>query len=128
MATVIGKGGYTIREIEMKTGVTIKVQQPNRCTKSNSQERICVISGSEEGVKLAKIIIQNIIETVPVIDSYEFYVPYRTMKHILGTGRQTLLEIQEASNAKIIIDDSDLDYKSGTYHSLMFPLTIFSIS
>lgn len=109
VASVIGKGGYTIREVEMKTGVTIKVQS-GHCTKSNSQDQICIISGPEEGVKLAKVIIENIIETVPVIDSYEFYVSYNSLKHILGRGRENLLQIQKASNAKVIIDDSDLDY------------------
>ncbi|XP_014474187.1 PREDICTED: tudor and KH domain-containing protein-like [Dinoponera quadriceps] len=103
VAAVIGKGGHTIREIEMKTDVTIKLQQFNH----NSQDRACTISGPAEGVKLAKIIIQNIIDTVPVIDRYEFYVPYRSVKHILGRGRQNLLKIQETSNAKIIIDDTD---------------------
>lgn len=110
VAAVIGKGGYRIREIEMKTGVTIKMQQCDS-TNSKSSNRICIISGSEEGVKLAKTIVQNIIETVPVIDKYEFYVPYRAMKHILGKGKQNLTKIQEDSNTKIVVDDSDLDYK-----------------
>lgn len=113
VAAIIGKGGRTIREIEMKTGVTVCIQKYNIRTNSNPKDRICVITGPADCVTLAQLIVKDIIDKVPVIDTYEFYVPYRAVKHILGKGRQNLQEIQEVSNAKVIIDDSDLDYKSG---------------
>lgn len=112
VAFIIGKQGCTIRDIEKKSGATINLRKRINNKKFDSTDKICLISGSAESVKLAQVMIQNIIDNVPVIDTYEFYVPYKAVKHILGKGRQNLQKIQEISHAKVIIDDSDLDFKS----------------
>ncbi|XP_032671094.1 tudor and KH domain-containing protein homolog [Odontomachus brunneus] len=115
VAFIIGKQGCTIRDIEKKSGATINLRRRinnKNNKKCDSTDKICLISGSAEGVKLAQVMIQNIIDNIPVIDTYEFYVPYKAVKHILGKGRQNLQKIQEISHAKVMIDDSDLDYKS----------------
>lgn len=74
---------------------------------SNSQEtsyRICKIRGQPESVRLAQVMIENIIANQPIIEVYETYVPHRACGRIIGRGGEVIQHIQATSGAKVMIE------------------------
>jgi hypothetical protein len=67
--------------------------------------RTCVITGSKENVVLAEEKIKYILNNQPIIETYETWVPLRTIINITDRGREILNQIQNSSNAKIILDN-----------------------
>ncbi|XP_043274911.1 tudor and KH domain-containing protein homolog isoform X2 [Venturia canescens] len=99
---VIGRGGTVIKSIENTTGTKIRFDDDN----PDVAERICFIKGTAEGLRMAEAMIQNILASQPLIETYETYVPQRVCPKIIGRAGESIREIQVSTKAKIIIEKS----------------------
>ncbi|XP_017880177.1 tudor and KH domain-containing protein homolog isoform X2 [Ceratina calcarata] len=99
---VIGRAGSTIKAVEDRTRTKIHFNEDN----IENPERVCKITGSLEGINLAKSMIKSIIDNQPVIETYEILVPQRACNKIIGRNGETKRQIQASSSAKIILEGS----------------------
>lgn len=99
---VIGRGGNMIKSIENTTGTRIRFEDDN----PDIVKRTCFIKGSAEGLRMAEAMIQNLMASQPLIETYETYVLQRICPKIIGRAGETINEIQSSTKAKIIVERS----------------------
>lgn len=98
---VIGRGGSMIKEIQENTETQIKFSDENDV---EATERICIIRGKPESIRLAEAFISNIIRNQPVIETHEMEVAQKHVGKIMGKGGESIKQIQNISSAKVTID------------------------
>lgn len=98
---IIGRGGSKIKEIQENTETQIKFGEE---TDVDAPERICKIQGKPESIRLAEVMILDIIRNQPVIEIYEMMVAQKYIGRIMGKGGDSIRLIQATSNAKITVD------------------------
>ena len=98
---VIGRGGSVIKGVQRDTETQIKFKEENDL---EAPERICIIRGKPECIRLAEAMILTIIKNQPIIETYELPVPQRAVGKIMGTRGENIKQIQNVSSAKIIMD------------------------
>lgn len=98
---MIGRAGSVIREIQEFTNTKISFKED---TDVDSPIRTCVITGDLDNIKLAEEKIKSILNNQPIIETYEKLVPYRTIAKITERNGALLRQIQNSSNAKLIIE------------------------
>lgn len=101
---IIGRGGNTIKEIELTANVKIHIKESDE---SNDNFKVCKIEGTPEGVELAEFFIHEVIVNQPLIETYEMVVPSQTCGRIIGKNGSNIRLISRSSNAKIIISSPD---------------------
>lgn len=103
LSAIIGIGGSVRRNIENKTGTHIRLDKKD----VGSSDYICIIQGNEiEGIRLAESMIKNIVDSQPIIETYELIESYKIckMSGILNKNEDIIQQIQRSSGAKIIMD------------------------
>ncbi|XP_012288010.1 tudor and KH domain-containing protein homolog isoform X2 [Orussus abietinus] len=100
---IIGRAGMMVKQLQSSTDTDISFESDN----IENAERICFIKGKPESIRLAEAMIKNLIATQPVVETYDTFVPQFTCSKIIGTGGESIKQIQNSSNAKIIIDHSN---------------------
>lgn len=117
-SAVIGRGGSMIQKIQDATG-TIIIMSNNDI---ECPYRLCIIHGNEiEGIRLAKSMIKTIVDSQPVIETYEMFVPFEVCGSF-GIGYFGLLkkhgdnvqQIQRSSGAKLTMGN-DVHKSEGAY-------------
>ncbi|XP_034945745.1 tudor and KH domain-containing protein homolog [Chelonus insularis] len=97
---VIGRGGATIKDIEERTSTRIRFDKDD----SECPERICRIKGTVEAIKLAEVMIQNLIADMPIIETYEMFISSTTISKLLEQKGMLVNTIQSETNTKIILE------------------------
>ncbi|XP_015596689.1 tudor and KH domain-containing protein homolog [Cephus cinctus] len=97
---VIGRQGQIIKNIEANTESSIKFAPPD----IESKDRVCIIRGKPESIQLAEHMINTIIQSQPIIETYETFIPQRACSRVIGRGGETIQQIQTYSSAKIILE------------------------
>ena len=91
--SIIGRGGSKIRQLESKTGARLSVQRGTT---------VLDISGTEEQVKEAKKLVQEIISSVAG-SRLEMKLTRENVGYVIGRGGSTIREIQQKSGARLQI-------------------------
>jgi far upstream element-binding protein len=120
---IIGRGGETIRELQMKSGAHIQIQREEENAPPNA-DRIVSISGSEDTIEVAKKLIQNLIDermeggggssdrygsryapgsNPDGTESIELEIPNERVGLIIGRGGTTIKSIQSRTGANVNI-------------------------
>ncbi|OXU30178.1 hypothetical protein TSAR_007631 [Trichomalopsis sarcophagae] len=100
---IIGRGGTMIQSIQESTNTKIRFREESDV---DLLERICIITGSLENIKQAEERIKAILDNQPIIETYETWVPQRSIAKMTERGGEILNHIQNSSNAKIILESS----------------------
>ncbi|XP_043467814.1 tudor and KH domain-containing protein homolog [Leptopilina heterotoma] len=100
---IIGRGGSVIKEIQATTETQVKFGEE---TDVDAPDRICIIQGKPESIRLAEVMILDIIRNQPVIETHEMKVAQKYIGRIMGKGGESIKHIQAISNARIIVDSS----------------------
>lgn len=103
VSAVIGKGGNVIKNIEEVTNTRIKMEKENF-----SSERICCIRSDDvENIHSAQNMIQSIINNLPVIETFELFVPFEASRRIFKRNSSNFAqEIQKTYGAKVIVENT----------------------
>ncbi|KAK1120863.1 hypothetical protein K0M31_011064 [Melipona bicolor] len=99
---IIGRGGSMIKDIQNKTGTQLHFKDDIECP----PDRICIIKGGYEAVRLAEEMIKSIIQNHPIIETYEMFIPEKTCGKIIGKGGEIVQQIQTMSSAKVMIENT----------------------
>ena len=91
--SVIGRGGSKIRQLETKSGARLSVKRDTT---------VLEISGTEEQVKEAKTLVQEVISSVAG-SRFEMKLTRETVGYVIGRGGSTIREIQQKSGARLQI-------------------------
>lgn len=97
---IIGRGGQTIKSIESNTSTKIRFADDNVA----KVDRICYVRGESESVELAEAMIKNLIESQPLIENFDLYVPSKFYFALVADRCQLANDIQAMAKAKIILD------------------------
>jgi len=125
---IIGKRGETIRDLQYRSGASIRVV-PDSEVSDNSVERPIILSGSLESVELAHNLINDIVnegiervggdisETLypSASISLRIQIPNDKVGWIIGKGGSTIRELQQRSGARIQVSKpSETDTRTNT--------------
>ena len=91
--SVIGRGGFKIREMELKSGARLSVKRDTT---------VLEISGTEDQVKAAKALVQEVVSSVSG-SRLEVKLTRETVGSVIGRGGSTIREIQQKSGARLQI-------------------------
>ncbi|KYQ56430.1 Tudor and KH domain-containing protein [Trachymyrmex zeteki] len=113
VSAVIGKGGAVIRNIEELTNTLIKMEKANLYC----PDRICYIwSDNTENIYSAQSMIQSIINNLPVIETFELFVPFEVSRRIFRQNWNDIgfaQEIQKTHGTKIILESDPHKTETG---------------
>ena len=118
---VIGRGGSVIKGVQEDTQTQIKFKEE---TDIEAPERICIIRGKPECIRLAEVMLLTIIKNQPIIETYEMQVPQKAIGRIMGKGGANIKQIQNASSAKIILDAHVPGNEPSTYFLLKLTISL----
>eukprot|EP00922_Rhytidocystis_sp_ex-Travisia-forbesii_P054986 GHVS01081447.1.p1 GENE.GHVS01081447.1~~GHVS01081447.1.p1 ORF type:complete len:379 (+),score=74.34 GHVS01081447.1:254-1390(+) len=122
--SIIGKSGSVIHHIESETGSSLKLS-PGNCYFPGTTDRLVVISGKQEQVNNALLIIVDKLRDAPTGgyggETYEqpapqriggplqlrLVVPKSCVSAVIGRGGQQIKQMQELTNAKIQISNRE---------------------
>lgn len=127
---IIGKRGETIRDLQYRSGASIRVVPDNE-TCQDTMERPIILSGSLESVELAHNLINDIVnegierlggdtgETSALYPSasisIRIHIPNDKVGWIIGKGGATIRELQQLSGARIQVSKpSETDLTTDT--------------
>jgi len=102
---VIGRGGETVQEIERKTQTKINFKDEL----TTATHRVLAIRGQHDEVRLAQILIEQIIVNQPRIETVEIKIPFSATGMIIGRGGENIGAMQSISNCKIEVDRGAAD-------------------
>ncbi|KAG5345714.1 TDRKH protein, partial [Acromyrmex heyeri] len=113
VSAVIGKGGAVIRNIEELTNTHIKMEKADLyCS-----DRVCYIrSDNAENIYSAQNMIQSIINNLPIIETFELFVPFEVSKRIFKKNWNNFgfaQEIQKTYGTKIILESDPHKTETG---------------
>ncbi|KAG5312868.1 TDRKH protein, partial [Pseudoatta argentina] len=113
VSAVIGKGGAVIRNIEELTNTRIKMEQADLfCS-----DRVCYIrSDNAENIYSAQNMVQSIINNLPIIETFELFIPFEVSKRILKQNWNNFgfaQEIQKTYGTKIILESDPHKTETG---------------
>jgi len=116
VSAIIGKGGTVIKNIEELTNTHIKMEKENLF----SSERVCYIRSNDiKNIHSAQNMMQNIIHNLPVIETFELFVPFEASRRIFkknGNGIGFAQEIQKTHGTKVIIERDSHKTESMSQH------------
>jgi len=116
VSAIIGKGGTVIKNIEELTNTHIKMERENLV----SSERVCCIRSNDiKNIHSAQNMIQNIIHNLPVIETFELFVPFEASGRVFkknGNGIGFAQEIQKTHGTKVIIERDSHKTESMSQH------------
>lgn len=105
VSAIIGKGGTVVKNIQELTNTYIKMEKENF-----SSERVCYIRSDDiENIYSAQNMIQNIINNLPIIETFELFVPFEASKKVFKRNLNTISfvqEIQKSYGAKVIVENN----------------------
>ena len=104
---VIGRGGQNIKEIQTRSNTRIHFKDEL----ATEEYRFMSISGLPDDVKLAEILIHQIIANQPTTESFEMYIPAIYIGPIIGRNGESIRSLQDRSGCRIDIERSELIYK-----------------
>lgn len=102
---VIGRGGETVQEIERKTETKINFKDEL----TTATHRVLNIRGHSDEVRLAQILIEQIIVNQPRIETVEVKIPFSATGMIIGRGGENINAMTSISNCKIEVDRGAAD-------------------
>ncbi|XP_012059030.1 PREDICTED: tudor and KH domain-containing protein [Atta cephalotes] len=113
VSAVIGKGGAIIRNIEELTNTRIKMEKADLyCS-----DRVCYIwSDNAENIYSAQNMIQSIIKNLPIIETFELFIPFEVSRRILKKNWNDFgfaQEIQKTHGTKIILESDPHKTETG---------------
>ncbi|XP_018343282.1 PREDICTED: tudor and KH domain-containing protein-like isoform X2 [Trachymyrmex septentrionalis] len=113
VSAVIGKGGAVIRNIEELTNTCIKMEKADLyCS-----DRVCYIwSDNAENIYSAENMIQSIINNLPVIETFELFVPFEVSRRIFKKNWNDfgfVQEIRKTHGTKIILESDPHKTETG---------------
>lgn len=101
---VIGRGGSTIKEIQLKSDTRINFKDE----KASDEYRVCIIRGTAEAAQYAESLIHEVIVSQPFIETFEMMVPVIAIGRIIGKNGENIRQISRNSNAKITIENATI--------------------
>jgi len=106
VSAVIGKSGAVIRNIEELTNTRIKMEKADLyCS-----DRVCYIwSDNTENIYSAQNMIQSIIKNLPIIETFELFIPFEVSRRIFKKNWNDFgfaQEIQKTHGTKIILESN----------------------
>lgn len=105
VSAIIGKGGTVIKNLEELTNTRIKMEKENF-----SSDRVCYIwSDDIENISSAQNMIQGIINNLPIIETFELFVPFEASRRIFKRNLNSYnfaQEIQKTYGAKVIVENN----------------------
>eukprot|EP00922_Rhytidocystis_sp_ex-Travisia-forbesii_P038442 GHVS01057266.1.p1 GENE.GHVS01057266.1~~GHVS01057266.1.p1 ORF type:complete len:387 (+),score=59.48 GHVS01057266.1:188-1348(+) len=121
--SIIGKSGSVIHQIESDTGSSLKLS-PGNCYFPGTTDRLVVISGKQEQINSALLVIVDKLRDAPtgyggnpeVFDAsiprpgslqLRLVVPKSCVSAVIGRGGQQIKQMQELTNAKIQISNRE---------------------
>ena len=99
---VIGKGGDNVREIQARTNTRIHFKDEQE----TESHRVLCIKGSPEDAQLAEILVQQTIANQAQLETLVLTVPGYSIGYIIGTGGDTVREIQHLTKCKVDVERS----------------------
>lgn len=108
---IIGRGGAVLRDIQESTSVQISFKEESDV---ESPVRVCLLTGKIENIRRAEEKIKSIITNQPLIETYETYVPEKSIGRINGAGGRNMKQIQHSSKAKVILTNAAIAGGPGT--------------
>jgi len=97
---VIGRGGQNIKEIQTRSNTRIHFKDEL----STEEYRFLSISGLPDDVKLAEILIHQIIANQPTTETFEMYIPSTYIGPIIGRNGESIRSLQDRSGCRIDIE------------------------
>lgn len=105
VSAIIGKGGTVITNIQELTNTHIKMEKENF-----SSDRVCNIwSDDLESIHSAQNMIQGIIKNLPIIETFELFVPFEASRRVFKRNLNSnnfAQEIQKTYGAKVIVENN----------------------
>lgn len=124
VSAIIGKGGTVVKNIQELTNTYIKMEKENF-----SSERVCYIRSDDiENIYSAQNMIQNIINNLPIIETFELFVPFEASKKVFKRNLNTISfvqEIQKSYGAKVIVENNA--HKTASTYIIYIQVRINSI-
>lgn len=103
VSAVIGKSGTVIKNIEELTNTRIKMEKEDTL----SSERVCYVrSDNMENIHSAQNMIHGIIQNLPVIETYELFLPFEAAGKVFKKSNGFAQEIQKSYGAKVICENN----------------------
>lgn len=97
---VIGRGGETIKEIQRKTSTRIDFKDAG----PQENYRLAIIRGAPSEAQLAEILIYQILNSQPRLETMHMTVPSSSVGRIIGRNGDTIREIQQSSKCKVEVE------------------------
>lgn len=97
---LIGRNGKNIKQIEQQSSTRINFKD---C--EGTEEKTCVIRGCDEACVIAENLVQDFINSQPVLESEDIWVPNSCVGKIIGRCGEKITEIRSLSGAKITVND-----------------------
>lgn len=111
VSKLIGKKGSVIQNLEAATGAKIQIEHQ----KPGDPKLVRVVAKSQEVLDSTKRAIKDTLESDHALGEVTKVVscPPTMVGRIIGKGGQTILSLQQASQAKIIVDQDPERYPAG---------------
>ncbi|KYM94515.1 Tudor and KH domain-containing protein [Cyphomyrmex costatus] len=128
VSAVIGKGGTVIRNIEELTNTHIKMEKANL----SCLDRVCYLrSDNTENIYSAQNMIQSIINNLPVIETFELFIPYEVSKRIFKRNWNDIgfaQMIQKTHGTKLILESEPHKTETGFKRRIILKGTVDQIA
>ncbi|KAL0128829.1 hypothetical protein PUN28_003898 [Cardiocondyla obscurior] len=114
VSAIIGKGGAVVKKIQELTSTHITMEKKGL---NQSSERLCQIrSDNIQNIHSAQNMIQNIIQSLPDIETFEMFIPFEAFDRVFKKKNhkdEFLQQIKKIYGIKVIIDGNTHVTKTG---------------
>ena len=97
---VIGRGGQTIKEIQSRSNTRIHFKDEL----ATNDYRFIAVIGLPDDVKLAEILIHQIIANQPSTENFVMHIPSTFIGPIIGRNGESIRSLQDRSGCHIDIE------------------------
>lgn len=102
----------TVRLLIGRNGRNIKMIQEQSNTKINfrddeGDQHVCIIRGSRDACAVAQNLVREFVANQPVLESFDLWVPQKSVGKIIGRCGERIQEITTISGAKVNVTDGD---------------------
>jgi rRNA processing protein Krr1/Pno1 len=111
VSKLIGKKGSVIQNLEAATGAKIQVEHQ----KPGDPKHVRIVAKTQEDLEVTKKTIQETLESDYPLGEVTKIVPcpHSMVGRIIGKSGQTILSLQQASQAKIVVDQDPERFPDG---------------
>ena len=112
VSKLIGKKGLVIQTLETLTGAKIQVEHQ----KAGDPKHVRIVAKSQENLDKTKATIKDTLESEHPLGEVTKVIscPQAMVGRIIGRAGQTILSLQQASQAKIVVDQDPERFPEGT--------------